>query len=217
MSHQHFGGGLTFRSFAQLPRQLRAGHPLDPNEQYREWTFAAQIVAITASNHYDAALVVRDGDEQVLTVGFTLDRENEAQRLPRSTLKTGCSILLLNVRKCPIRGGSNVMGIEVKDIGHMKVLPFSFTTVVSLYKRVSNSNVVEDGKRICYGCLDKRRGLHPCPLCGLVFFCGRECQVISVVEGSHAHDCKILRDPDLAVLLRGEFLERFSSVRLVTV
>ncbi|CEL10070.1 hypothetical protein ASPCAL13197 [Aspergillus calidoustus] len=175
MSGTEAEGHSSFRSLAELPRQTDPANAQIRPEVYRQWTFAAEIVAVASSDHYDTALVVRDGDEQVLTVGFDLAVDDGIEDLVRNTFKTGCTLLILNAHKVDIRGGRDVTGIEVKDIGHIKVLPFSLAAVTGIYSKLLDSTSVEDGNRICNGCSRRRRGLHPCPLCRMAYFCNRVC------------------------------------------
>jgi hypothetical protein len=121
MSGTEAEGHSSFRSLAELPRQADPANAQIRPEVYRQWTFVAEIVAVASSSHYDTALVVRDDDEQVLTVGFDLAVDDGIKDLARNTFKTGCTLLILNAHKVDIRGGRNVTGIEVKDIGHIKV------------------------------------------------------------------------------------------------
>ncbi|KAL2796616.1 hypothetical protein BJX66DRAFT_335860 [Aspergillus keveii] len=219
MSDTEHEGSFSFRSLAELPRQTDPANAHIRPEVFLQWTFVAEIVAVTASDHYHATLVVRDGDEQVLTIGFDLhdNDNNRLDELFRTTFKTGCILLILDAHKVQIHGGRNVTGIVVNDIGHIKVLPFSLAGVTGIYSKLLDSSSVENGHRICNGCSRRRRGLHPCPLCRMAFFCNRKCQVTSANARAHARDCRIVRDPDLADLLHERVLMRFRSVKLIHV
>ncbi|KAL3441871.1 hypothetical protein BJX65DRAFT_313410 [Aspergillus insuetus] len=211
MSDSEAEGPFSFRSLAELPRQTDPANAHIRPEVFLQWTFVAEIVAVAASEHYHTALVVRDGDEQVLTVGFNLDDNdnNRLEDLVRTTFKTGCTLLILDAHKVDIRGGRHVTGIEV--------LPFSLAGVTGIYSKLLDSTSVENGHRICNGCSRRRRCLHPCPLCRMAFFCNRKCQVTSANARAHARDCRIVRDPDLADLLHERVLLRFRSVKLIHV
>jgi hypothetical protein len=114
---------FSFRSLAELPRQTDPANAHIRPEVFLQWTFVAEIVAVTASEHYHTSLVVRDGDEQVLSVGFDLNDNdnNRLDELVRTTFKTGCTLLILDAHKVEIRCGRNVTGIVVNDIGHIKI------------------------------------------------------------------------------------------------
>ncbi|KAL3460922.1 hypothetical protein BJX64DRAFT_289858 [Aspergillus heterothallicus] len=208
-------GQMPVRSFSELPHQFRAVRSVNPNESYRGWAFVGQIAGFAASGQYDTTLLVRDAETHVFPLGIKLNQDDESQILLEDIIKIGCTIIVLNACKTDMRARNKVEGIVIRDIHRIKVLPFSFKFTVALYRRVRNSTVVLNGKRICYGCLSRRRGLHACPLCRFAFFCDRDCQTISINEGGHGRDCKILRDPDLAAILRVNYLERFESVRII--
>ncbi|KAJ0425037.1 hypothetical protein BJY00DRAFT_308922 [Aspergillus carlsbadensis] len=113
---------LSFRTLAELPRQATGpdNQHIRP-EVWKQWTFVVEIVAVSSSDYYDTIMVVRDGDEQVLTVGFDLDELDGMQDLIETTFKTGCTLLILEAHKIELHGGKNVTGIEVTDLSQIKV------------------------------------------------------------------------------------------------
>ncbi|KAL4883154.1 hypothetical protein BJY04DRAFT_216452 [Aspergillus karnatakaensis] len=171
-----------------------------PPEPVRPRVFTGEIINSGPSQYFFTEIEAKDLGGRLIRIGFTFSNPNDSpDRVPLKILKRGCTILILTAKRCHMPGGGED-GIIVHTPRLVKVLPFRITDFKHFNDKIAFYNEVERGHRRCCGCNRFIWTTHPCSRCRLVHFCSRNCQ--DIVYGDHRFDCRILRDPDMALLFR---------------
>ncbi|KAL5341067.1 hypothetical protein BJX70DRAFT_396124 [Aspergillus crustosus] len=188
--------------------------PHTPTSPTERRPFICEIVRVGSSRYFDIELLVKDFSDRNFKVGFVFPIDEETNSTLHKYLKRGCTILILAVERWEMPDGGD--GTIVGNPRQIKVLPFRLSYVKNFEYRIRLFTSVVRGKRLCYGCGDRKFAIHRCIRCKMFYFCYKQCQAYGDEQGNHLIECRILRDRDMAAIFRGQWneLEEFSSLSL---
>ncbi|TEA15000.1 F-box protein [Colletotrichum sidae] len=170
----------TFPPFAGLPFESDDGF----QDAREEWFLVAQVRQNMTITKPTVVVVDRAGDEFAITF--------EDRGVDLRPVKNGWTIVVPRaVRSIPAEGKKGFVRVPEGEGTRVKYIPAELERVVELGGILRGEDGVGEVARVCAGCGREEGGLKGCTGCGVVKYCGKECQATE--WKAHKGDCKPLK------------------------